>query len=105
MSARMKKYRSEICKVAKCEREQRKKYINTVPNELILALGDISHGLLYNKKLPIKLASRKKLKRQQNNLLKLSTRKLSYKKKRKILAQKGGQLFKDIWDGAKSLYS
>ena len=68
----------------------KKRYIKTSDKQLVDAISECCLNIL-NGCVPLSVAQKAKLKRNKNNLRKLSSKKLSLKKKRTIL-QKGGFL-------------
>jgi hypothetical protein len=105
MSARIRRYRDEICFLGKCKAAQRKNIIKAAPSGLIQAIGDIAKTLLYGN-LPLTDRQRAVLRKHQTSLKVLATRGQSIKKKRTVLnSQKGGSLLGHIWTAIKSLFS
>ena len=93
MSARMKKYRKELCFLSKCNKTQKDIYLKTAPSTLLHAVGDCAKTVLEGN-LPISNYYRKKLRKHINGLKTLSKRNKSIAHKKKYLkSQVGGNIF------------
>ena len=104
MSKRMKKYKNELCFLGTCSKAQRGNFIKRAPADLIRAISDAVNTLLRGN-LPIKEQQRKKLRREIATLKKLSAKRGSVVKKRKILSsQRGGSILGTIWSVIKNLF-
>jgi hypothetical protein len=105
MTARIRRYKDDICFLGKCKPAQRKNYIKAAPSGLIQAIGDIAKTLLYGD-LPLTDRQRVVLRKHKNSLKVLATHSQSIQKKRAILTnQRGGSLLGNIWTAIKSLFS
>ncbi len=91
MSAHVKKHLSSLKLLRRVKPGLRRKLLSTANNELIACICECCHNIL---KGNIKLSSkqRKLLCRHRNPIRALASRKLSLKKKRQLLVQKGGFL-------------
>lgn len=104
MSARIKKYKKELCFLGTCKKQQRVKFIKHAPAGVIHAIGDAAKTLLHGD-LPIKEYHRRKLRKEIKSLKTLAARRESIAKKRKILtSQKGGSFLGTIWNVIKEIF-
>ena len=104
MSARIKKYKKELCFLGTCKKHQRVNYIKHAPAGVIHAVGDAAKTLLHGN-LPIKNHQHKKLRKKIKSLKTLAARKGSIVKKSKILSsQRGGSFLGTIWSVIKELF-
>lgn len=104
MSARMKKYRKELCFLSKCNKTQKNNYLKSAPSTLVHAVGDCAKTVLEGN-LPISNYYRKKLRKHINGLKTLSKRSTSIvQKKRYLKSQVGGNIFSLLWKVVSNLF-
>ena len=104
MSARMKKYKKELCFLSKCSKTQRDNYLKTAPSTLIHAVGDCAKTVLEGD-LPISNYYRKKLRKDISGLKTLSKRSTSITRKKKYLnSQRGSSILNLLWKVVSNLF-
>jgi hypothetical protein len=91
MAKRLKTHIDELRVLKKAKPSLRKALLKSADNSLICCLSECSHNIL-NGNVKLSPAQKKALQRHRNNLRQLATKKVPLKRKRELLAQRGGFL-------------
>lgn len=89
MSERMKKYKSELSLVGKCNPNTRKALFRHGDSEFIKAIVDIVWTILENK-VPLQQKEKAKILEQENVLRRIADRGRSIEEKRRLLCRQDG---------------
>ena len=93
MSKRLKNNSDFLCVLSKCKPKVRSAILEHADNDLVKTLSECALNTISGK-IPISPAHKKKLSRHRNTLRQLSHKRVSLKKKKGILNQRGGNLLR-----------